>query len=277
MENRQDVFDAVRAATLKGIHVIAAGGNGSSNLDSSVYKGIFDRSKRDSGSVIVGATDGATLKRASFSNYGKIVDANGWGRNVYTTGYGDLFYPINDSRQKYTKVFSGTSSATPIVTSAAGAILSAAKQQLGRVLKPKELRDLLRKYGTAVPSGLIGPRPDLKKLMAAIGLPRGLSLTAPAKFGSNAALALSGKPADQYALVISDAPAVAVLPFGRLLVESSTMILLQMGTFDSKGEASFSAKIPVIMGLLHKEFHWQALRVGVAMDLTSSVVTFIHL
>lgn len=193
-----------------------------------------------------------------------------------TTGYGALFYPNRDPRQKYTSTFSGTSSATPIVTSAAGTVISAAKQQLGRILKPKELRNLLRKHGTPVTNGVIGPRPDLKKLMAAIGLPRGLSLVAPAKMGTNVHLGVSGKPADQYALVIAADPALTLLPFGRLLIDTATMILLRAGNFDSQGKASFSALVPNSTALLHKEFHWQALRAGARLDLTSSVVTFVY-
>ncbi len=183
MEGRQDVFDAVRNATMAGKHVIAAAGNGTQNLDSASFGGAFDRNVRDSGAIIVGASNGVQLARASFSNYGSIVDANGWGFNVVTTGYTDLFYPNNDVRQKYTATFSGTSSATPIVTSAAAATISAARQQLGRTITIPEVRALLRANGTDIPGGLIGKRPDLAQLFAAIGLPDGLTLRSEANLG----------------------------------------------------------------------------------------------
>ena len=62
------VFSIIQAATANGIHVFAAAGNGNNNLDSSAYGGAFNRSVRDSGSVMVGASDGSSLNKASFSN-----------------------------------------------------------------------------------------------------------------------------------------------------------------------------------------------------------------
>ena len=113
------MFDAVSTATAKGIIVVAAAGNGNMNLDGANCEGKFNRDVRDSLAIIVGAGSSTDHSRLGFSSYGSRVDVQGWGEKVTTTGYGDAFNP-GDIRQRYTKVFSGTSSATPIV---AGAVL----------------------------------------------------------------------------------------------------------------------------------------------------------
>jgi len=273
MEGRQDVFDAVRNATMAGKHVIAAAGNGTQNLDSASFNNAFNRSVRDSGSIIVGATNAGALARASFSNYGSIVDANGWGFTVTTTGYGDRFFGGNDPRQKYTATFSGTSSATPIVTSAAAATISAAEQQLGRTITIPELRALLRAHGTDVPGGQIGKRPDLAQLFAAIGLPDGLTLQNEANVGQTQTLAIAGTAGDSYALLLAGGPAEVPLAFGRLLLDPTTLVVAGLGMVNS----SFSAPVPNNPGLLLLEVHWQALRFDAGLSrlqLTNSVVTY---
>ena len=60
----------------------------------------FQRRNRDSGAVVVGAGApppgthglhrGADRSRLDFSNWGALIDAQGWGREVTSTGYGDL-------------------------------------------------------------------------------------------------------------------------------------------------------------------------------------------
>ena len=269
MEGRQDVFDAVRNATLAGIHVIAAAGNGYNNLDSAVYQGAFDRNVRDSGAVIVGASNGSALARASFSNHGSIVDANGWGYSVTTTGYGYLFFPNGDMRQTYTASFSGTSSATPIVTCAAAAVLGAAKFQLGQVLTPAQLRTMLRGHGTSITS--IGRRPDLGALMQALGLPDGLTLQAETDLGGTAVLDVTANAGEVWFLAASWSAAVTVLPYGRLLLDSTVMVPVAVGN----GSGSFSQFVPNEAWLRGNELHWQAARIDSAMQirLTNSIVT----
>jgi subtilisin family serine protease len=268
MEGRQDVFDAVRNATLAGIHVIAAAGNGSQNLDSATFQNAFNRSVRDSGSVIVGATDGSALVRASFSNYGAIVDANGWGQNVWTAGYGDVFFPNGDQRQTYTATFSGTSSATPIVTSAAAATLGAAKFQLGQALSPAQLRTLLQTHGTSVTT--IGRRPDVTLLMQAIGLPDGLTLQAETNLGGTAVLQVAAAAGELWFLAASSGASATVLPFGRLLLQSAAMVTVASGV----GAGQFAQPVPNDPALRGSELHWQAARFdGTTLSLTNSIVT----
>lgn len=272
MEGRQDVFDAVRNATMAGKHVIAAAGNGTQNLDSASFNNTFNRAVRDSGSIVVGATNAGALARASFSNYGSIVDANGWGFNVTTTGYTDLFYGASDPRQKYTATFSGTSSATPIVTSAAAAVISAAKQQFGRVITIGEVRALLRAHGTDVPGGLIGKRPNLVQLFAAIGLPNGLTLRNEVNVGQTATLDVAGPTGDLFFLLLASGPAEVPLSFGRLLLDPVSLTPVVTGTVG----ASFSATVPNNPGLRLLEVHWQAVRFDAGLtrfDTTNSIVT----
>lgn len=149
-EYEQATYDAFKKITSEmGIHIIAAAGNGGSNLDSPAYEGAFDMSKRDSGAVMIGAGAPPAMKhltRLGFSNYGARLDAMGYGRQVVTTGYGDLHGKGQKGKQ-YTAKFSGTSSATPVVTGAAVSILGMAKAK-GKTISTVNLRKALRETGT---------------------------------------------------------------------------------------------------------------------------------
>ena len=166
-----DSFDAIRAATSRGVIVIEAAGNGAEDLDRAVYRRAFDRSHRDSGAIMVGAggppRDGfRDRERLDFSNHGGRVDVQGWGRKVATLDYGDLQACAGIDRH-YTGEFGGTSSASPIVAGAA-ILLEGIARQRGRVLPPLELRDLLHRTGTPQAGNTrepIGPRPDLSRAL----------------------------------------------------------------------------------------------------------------
>lgn len=182
VEYWDDVFDAIRAHTRRGVVIVEAAGNGGENLDHDIYRGKFDRARRDSGAIMVGAggpprTGFSDRERLDFSNYGGRVDVQGWGRKVATLDYGDLQScdGQNDdnayySDRHYTNEFSGTSSASPIVAGAA-VILQGIARERGSVLAPAVLRDLLRRTGTPQAGNTreqIGPRPDLARAIAAL-------------------------------------------------------------------------------------------------------------
>ena len=160
------IFDQLKAATKKGIHCVQAAGNGNSNFDDASYEGAFDLKKRDSGCIMVGAVGPSDKERLSFSNYGSRVDASGYGRGVVTTGYGDLFN--QGPQRKYTARFSGTSSATPIVSGVVAVMSSIAKEHNKRI-STKEMRDLLRKtgvrQGSVTRAERVGNFPSLEELL----------------------------------------------------------------------------------------------------------------
>jgi subtilisin family serine protease len=174
IEYFEPVFRILKTATDNGIHCVAAAGNGYSNLDDPKYKGAFDLNVRDSGCILVGAalppqrTDAHV--RADFSNYGSRVDAFGYGEDVVTTGYGDLFDGHYQGKNaSFTSVFSGTSSATPIVSGAVISVLGIAKAK-GVAISPKDLREALRATGTEQKGANkevqhIGNLPDIKQLV----------------------------------------------------------------------------------------------------------------
>ena len=157
------VYAAIVNAVSNGIHVVEAGGNGDVNTDNLTWYG-------DSGAIIVGA--GTNLVRLSFPNwwgfsYGSRFDLQGWGENVVTTGYGDL-YNSTGVNYWYTNTFGGTSSASPIV---AGAVAAVQGNRLARgspTLSPAAMRALLVATGTPQNlsvAGKIGPLPNLARAL----------------------------------------------------------------------------------------------------------------
>jgi serine protease len=171
MEYTPAEYDAIASATANGRIVVEAGANGASNLDDPVYGGVFNRMVRDSGAILVGAGESYQRSPTCFTNFGSRIDMHAWGRNVVTLGYGDLFNP-NDEKQWYTSQFSGTSSASPIVTGAAASILgvSLADGQGYGYRSPAEIRKILRDTGTPQVSDYrnIGPMPNLTQAIPRI-------------------------------------------------------------------------------------------------------------
>lgn len=165
MENYPAWFDAIKSLTDKGVHVIQAAGNGNINLDHPGFEGWYDRSRHDSGSIMVGAVCADKAKRASFSNYGTRIDSSSWGCwDVATTGLerGDLFAAHNAN---YTSSYAGTSSANPIVAGATASLSGIAKA-FNIKTTPAAMRKLLTETGTRFideSAPIIGTQPDLRK------------------------------------------------------------------------------------------------------------------
>ena len=189
-----DDFDAIKYATDKGVVVVEAGGNGAENLDDALYNtrptgfpaswtNPFNRANRDSGAIMVGAgapplgTHGRSLdpdrSRLDFSNYGSAVDAQGWGREVTTCGYGDLQGGTSSEDIWYTDTFSGTSSASPIVVGSIACVQGVLYAQGKSPMTPAKARDCLRTTGSPQQDALgrpasqrIGNRPNIKQLIS---------------------------------------------------------------------------------------------------------------
>lgn len=198
-------YDAIRTAVANGYIIVEAGANGWEDLDDPVYSGAFDRETSDSGAIMVGAGlpgwGTSARQREWYSNFGSRMDVQGWGSEVYTLGYGDLFNP-GDINQYYTSSFGGTSSASPIVTgtiaSIAGILRASGSGSScsdtspdcpngeicdyenfspGRCiseasLSGTEMRDLLASTGTPQlgnTSENIGPLPDIESALDALG------------------------------------------------------------------------------------------------------------
>jgi subtilisin family serine protease len=185
-----DIFSAIKAACDKGICVVEAAGNGDENFDLPIFNNTG--LQKDSGAIVVGAgvpptnhidnagfgaglppyaSLGVPRSRIFFSNYGKIVNVQGWGWHVTTLGYGDAQGDASENKW-YTLRFSGTSSASPIVTGAVACLQGRSKAKNGKPLTCDKVRQILMKTGTPQQAGPgvpltqnIGPLPDLPKAM----------------------------------------------------------------------------------------------------------------
>lgn len=189
-----DDYLAIRYAVNRGTVVVEAAGNGAENLDDTVYdtappgfpswwRNPFRRTQLDAGAVVVGAgapppgthdrNHGPDRSRLGFSNFGACVDAQGWGREVTSTGYGDLQGGPNRNLW-YTDTFSGTSSASPIVVGALACVQGVLRAHSRPRLSPARARQLLRASGSPQQDApgrpatqRIGNRPNLRQLIPA--------------------------------------------------------------------------------------------------------------
>ncbi len=191
MQFWDDVLSAIRAITARGITVVEAAGNGGENFELAAYNGTG--LQKDAGAIVVGAgipptnyydfdertssfrhkKIGNPRSRIWFSNYGRIVNVQAWGWHVTTLGYGDA--QGGAEKVWYTHRFSGTSSASPIVTGAVACIQGRALAKNGAPLTPAAVRKLLIDTGTPQTSGPgvpltqhIGPQPNLERAFARI-------------------------------------------------------------------------------------------------------------
>jgi len=189
MEWWEHVFQAILYAVAHGVIVVEAAGNGSMNLDAPIFdtpgpgfppewRNPFDRTARDSHAIVVGAgappsgSYGEDRSRLDFSNYGNMVDAQGWGAGVTTTGYGDLQGGWHED-EWYTSTFAGTSSATPIVVGALACVQGTRSAHIFEErLTPMSARQRIRETGTPQTdapgqpaSQRIGNRPSIGQMI----------------------------------------------------------------------------------------------------------------
>ena len=197
-----DDLAAIRYAVNRGVIVVEAGGNGSQDLDDPIYdsrpadfpvtwNNPFNPANATSGAVLVGAgnppegTHGRDRQaawnepyvdraRCGFSNYGSRIDCQGWGWEVTSTGYGDWPGAEPDRNRWYTDEFSGTSSASPIVTGTLASLQGILRAAGRPLLTPPRAIQLLRMTGSPQQnapgrpaSQRIGNRPDLRQLITA--------------------------------------------------------------------------------------------------------------
>jgi hypothetical protein len=198
-------FEVIRDATARGILVVEAVGNGHEDLDDPIYdrppkdgfsredwKNPFNPSHRhDSGAIMVGAgapppgintwdrdpankegNYGPAACRLDFSNYGRRVDVQAWGKAVATCGYGTLQGGVSKNRW-YTGRFGGTSSAAAIVAGVLACLQGIRRKRKQKPLSPRAARALLRRTGLPQTNGPAGPAaqrigrmPDLRELIA---------------------------------------------------------------------------------------------------------------
>lgn len=188
-----DDLAAIQYATANGIIVVAAAGNGGQNLDDVFYeqpvtgrapshwRNPLNPANPGSGAILVGAGNpsrnnshgrrqqpdtGETYTdrgRCFYSNYGARVDAQGYGWEVTTTGYGDLQGGSRRNRW-YTDEFSGTSAAVAMVAGAIASIQGILKAHHQPMLTPAQVIKLLRSTGS--------PQRDARSFT----FPRGMSI-----------------------------------------------------------------------------------------------------
>jgi len=197
MEWWPDDLAALQYARARGIVVVEAAGNGAENLDDPLYdspapgfpatwRNPFNTANANSGAVMVGAgapppgthgrDHGPDRSRLNFSNHGLRLDAQGWGREVTTTGGrssqpGDL--QGGAENVWYTDTFSGTSSASPIVVGALAAVQGILRARGLPSMTPARAVEVLRATGSAQQdapgrpaSQRIGNRPDIEAAVA---------------------------------------------------------------------------------------------------------------
>lgn len=186
METLDDKLDVIRLATALGITVVEPAGNGNFDLDAWTTPGGLQRLNRtsidfvDSGAIMVAAAEPTVPHdRVSgaghASNFGSRIDCYAWGKGVVTCGYGDLDNGGGDDDKAYTDTFKNTSSASPIIVSAAALVQSNYQATTGTLLSPVQMRALLANpvtgtaQGVALP-GAIGVMPDLASIFPTLGL-----------------------------------------------------------------------------------------------------------
>lgn len=162
-----------RLATAIGIIVVAAAGNGDTDLAemrSAAGKAVLDPDSvdfYDSGAILVAAsTTAASREKLSSSNHGKRIDCHAWGEKVRTLSSDGT----TTSLDQYTDSFDETSAAAAIIAGVVLLVQGMAEANLGYRLGPWQMRELLRnpENGSAPVAGeeeRIRWMPDLRRII----------------------------------------------------------------------------------------------------------------
>lgn len=256
----QAAFDSTLTATANGLHMVVPAGNGDRSLDDPALLGRFDRNFRDSGAIIVGASAGGLLQKASFSNWGSRIDAHSWGDGVLACGYGTVFFPNSDLLQAYTASGTGTSSATPHIAGVVAAIQGASLRQNGQLLSNAEVIDLLHTVGATTPD-IIGRRPDVVAILRQLQAIDGLEMAEPdVALGETITATMTGPPGSLAAMFGAYAPANFSLGFNRN-IHLDLGGLTSLGAFVlATGSAQYQLPVPNNAVLHGTDIYFQAVR-----------------
>ncbi|MCW2487916.1 S8 family serine peptidase [Candidatus Symbiopectobacterium sp. NZEC127] len=160
-------WNRINTLVRSGAVVVFAGGNGGHNLRQlSQFNDLGD-----SGGIMAGACSSSNGQRLPFSNFNLYLSANSWGENVTTTGYGGLQNPPPVPLRAYTGTYSGTSSATPLLTGAMALIQSYARATYRVVLSSRDMLQVIERSGSRQAQGQgIGVRPNVNEALREVDI-----------------------------------------------------------------------------------------------------------
>lgn len=173
-------WDIIRSLAEYGVVVAPAAGNSDIDLGNTDLMDDYG----DAGNLLAGACSSKYGTRLDFSNYNHITSlVNSLGGNVTTTGGdGNLQSEDGTNYRDYTSRFGGTSSASPLSSSALALIQSYTIDTYGVFIDPWDMRRLL--YTTGYKEALgegIGVRPDVYHALRYVDIlmQGGVTLTPP--------------------------------------------------------------------------------------------------
>jgi len=161
-------FAAIRAATALGIHVIEAAGDKPLDLDDPEHGGLFDRSERDSGAVMVTGYMRRPLPPPSptrvWGAHGTRIDVHA-PAPIYTT-------KPSGAHRHLVQWFQGSTAAATQVAGLVALASGVVRQRTGAPVDPATMRAKLTETGTpAMMEGdleVAGTQPDLMALLEAL-------------------------------------------------------------------------------------------------------------
>ena len=172
---------AIHEATLKGITVVVAAGNGAAKLDDICFHGYGHLLRADSfrkydcGAILVGASESGLDPNGNYSRlqescYGPAVDLFCWGADVVTTDT-----TLDESEGLgHTEFFGGTSAAVAVVAGVVATLQGLAREAGLAPISPLNLRRVLKRTGSdSAPGQEIGVMPNLGAAMEALKLKAG--------------------------------------------------------------------------------------------------------